>query len=126
MNRNRSLSHIVTIQTQFRDPIAVAAACARLQLPVPTVRTVKLFAAEATGLVVELPQWRYPVVCHTDTGTLQYDNFQNRWGDEAHLHAFLQKYAVEKTKLEARKAGHSASEQLLADGSIRVQIAVGG
>ncbi len=120
------MSHIVTIQTQVRDPVAVAAACARLQLPAPTVRTVTLFMAEATGLVVELPQWRYPAVCHLDTGALQYDNFQNRWGDAAHLHRFLQIYAVEKTKIEARRSGHSAVEQPLPDGSIRVQIAVGG
>ncbi len=73
------MSHLVTIETQVRDPVAVAAACARLQLPAPTVRTVLVFLEEATGLVVELPQWRYPVVCHTDTGTLHYDNFQNRW-----------------------------------------------
>ncbi len=120
------MSHIVTIQTQVRDPVAVEAACARLQLPAPMVRTVKLFSAVATGLVVELPEWRYPVVCHLDTGALQYDNFQNRWGDEAHLHRFLQIYAVEKTKLEARKCGQTTTEQSLADGSIRVQIAVGG
>ncbi len=119
------MSHIVTIQTQVRDPVAVAAACARLQLPVPTVRTVKLFTTAATGLVVELPQWRYPVVCHTDTGTLQYDHFENRWGDEARLHEFLQIYAVEKTKREARLAGHTAIEHALPDGSIRVQIGVG-
>jgi hypothetical protein len=42
------------------------------------------------------------------------------------LDAFLQAYAVEKAKLEARKQGHSVSEQQLADGSIRVQIAVAG
>jgi hypothetical protein len=118
------MSHIVSIQTQVRDPIAVAAACERLQLPPPSVRTVQLFSSEATGLVVELPGWRYPVVCHTDTGTLEYDNFSGRWGDEAHLQKFLQRYATEKVKCEARRAGYSAVEQLLSDGSIRIQIAV--
>jgi hypothetical protein len=118
------VSHVVRIMTQVRDPIAVIAACERLQLPVPSVRTVQLFYVEATGLVVELPEWRYPVVCHTDNGTLEYDNFGGRWGAEAHLHRFLQRYAVEKTKIEARRAGHTAIEQPLADGSIRVQIAV--
>ena len=45
------------------------------------------------------------------------------WGDPKELDRFLQAYAVEKTKLEARKKGHAVSEQLLQDGSIRVQIA---
>ena len=38
----------------------------------------------------------------------------------------LQAYTVEKAKIEARRQGHSVSEQLLTDGSIRVQIAVAG
>jgi hypothetical protein len=32
-------------------------------------------------------------------------------------------YAVERTKIEARKKGHAVTETLLQDGSIRVQIA---
>jgi len=116
------MSHIVQIKTQVRDPAAVAAACARLKLPAPAHKTVKLFSAEATGLAVQLPGWRYPVVCNLATGALQYDNFGGHWGEEAQLHKFLQSYAVEKAKLEARKAGHTATEQQLADGSIRVQI----
>lgn len=119
------MSHLVTIQTQVRDPVAVAVACAVLQLPAPSVRTVRLFATEATGLVVELPGWRYPVVCQTESGQLAYDNFGGRWGDDRHLHRFLQRYAVERTKLEAHKQGHTAIEQPLSDGSIRVEIAVG-
>ena len=118
------MSHIVTIQTKVRDPVAVASACEVLQLPAPSVRTARLFSTEATGLAVELPGWRYPVVCQTETGTLAYDNFGGRWGDDIHLHRFLQRYAVERTKLEARKQGHTAIEQPLSDGSIRVEIAV--
>jgi hypothetical protein len=34
--------------------------------------------------------------------------------------------AVEKARIEAIKRGHSVSEQLLADGSIKVVIQVGG
>ena len=43
---------------------------------------------------------------------------------QVELDRFLQAYAVEKAKLEARKAGHSATEHLLADGSIRVCVQV--
>jgi len=38
------------------------------------------------------------------------------------LDKFLQMYAVEVTKLEARKRGHAVGEQLLQDGSIKLEI----
>ena len=73
------MSHIVSIKTQVKDPQAVQAACRRLQLAEPEHRTAKLYNSEATGLVVELPGWRYPLVCNTNSGELKYDNFQGRW-----------------------------------------------
>lgn len=120
------MSHVVEIKTQVKDVSAVRAACRRLKLPEPQQRIVTLFSAMVTGLAVELPEWQYPVVCDTITGELKYDNYNGRWGQQAHLDQFLQVYAVEKAKIEARRQGHSVSEQLLADGSIRVQIAVAG
>ena len=46
------------------------------------------------------------------------------WGDPRHLDRFLQVYAVEKARLEAHSRGHTVSEQQLADGSIKLTIAV--
>lgn len=115
------MSHIVTIKTEIRDPVAIAAACQRLQLPAPVHRTVRLFSAEATGLAVELPGWRYPVVCQTETGNIRYDNFEGRWGSDAELHKFKQMYAVELTKLQMRRQGQTPCEEMLADGWIRVR-----
>ena len=86
----------------------------------------RLFSATATGLCVQLPGWTYPVVCNLQTGQVQYDNFNGSWGEQAHLNKFLQAYAVEKAKIEARKKGHSVSEARLEDGSIRVTVRVGG
>ncbi len=73
------MSHIVSIQTEVRDPVAVRSACERLKLPQPAHGTFKLFTSTATGLGVQLPEWRYPVVCNTTTGQLAYDNFGGRW-----------------------------------------------
>jgi hypothetical protein len=119
------MSHIVTIQTRIHDPVAVTAACRRLGLAEPVQGTTKLFSAEATGLIVQLPGWQYPAVFDTLTGQAHYDNFGGYWGDQAQLDRFLQAYAVEKTRLEARKRGHTLTEQQLADGSIRLQIVEG-
>ena len=65
------MSHIVTIKTQIRDPAALAAACQRLGLAQPTVGTARLYSWLATGLIVQLPGWRYPVVANVQTGVFQ-------------------------------------------------------
>ena len=120
------MSHIVSIRTQVRDPVAIEAACRRLQLPAPTRGTAKLFTSEASGVIVQLPRWKYPVVCDTSTGDVRYDNYQGRWGEQVQLDRFLQAYAVEKATIEARRKGHSVTEQPLADGSIKLTVHVGG
>ncbi len=120
------MSHIVEIKTEIRDEAAVKAACARLQIPAPEHKTCRLFSATATGLCVQLPGWQYPVVANLQTGQVSYDNYNGAWGEQKHLNAFLQAYAVEKARIEARKRGHSVSETRLEDGSIRVTVKVGG
>ena len=120
------MSHIVTVATEVRDPAAVHAACQRLGLPEPAHGTATLFEGQATGLLVRLPDWLYPVVCDVRTGELRYDNFGGHWGDPAHLDRFVQRYAAEKATIEARKRGHAVAEQALVDGSIKLTIRVGG
>ena len=116
------MSHVVQIQTRVHDPVALAAACRRLDLAEPVQGTAQLFSGEATGLLVKLPGWQYPAVIDTFTGTIRYDNFEGHWGEQSHLDRLLQMYAVEKAKLEARKKGFIVSEQETQDGSILVQI----
>ena len=120
------MSHVVSIKTEVRDLQAVAAACRRLALPEPVFGTSKLFGSEAAGLLVKLPGWLYPVVCDTTNGELRYDNYAGSWGLQEYLDRFLQRYAIEKAAIEARKRGHSVVEQVLADGSIKLTINVGG
>src|SRR6185503_17749667 len=100
------MSHIVQIHTQVRDPVAIDAACRRLNLPESKFGAARLFSGEVLGWQVQLPDWRYPVVCDTALGTVHYDNFEGRWGDPKQLDRFLQGYAIEKARLEARKLGH--------------------
>lgn len=116
------MSHIVTIRTQVRDPAALSAACRRLGLAEPTIGTADLYASHAQGHIVHLPGWTYPVVADAATGQLHFDNFGGAWGSQQELDKLLQAYAVEKAKIEARKAGHSVTEQALADGSIKLTI----
>jgi hypothetical protein len=120
------MSHIVTIQTKILDAVALAAACRRLGLATPTVGTARLFSSQATGQIVLLPGWTYPIVIDTNTGDIKYDNFAGHWGEESQLHKLLQRYAAEKATLEARRKGHSVTETPLPDGSIKLTVQVGG
>ena len=120
------MSYIVAIKTQVRDVNALRAACQRRRLEPPIHGSNRLFTSTVEGWAVNLPDWRYPVVCQTETGDVKFDNYNGRWGDQQHLDGLLQSYAVEKTKIEARKAGHSVTEQALQDGSIKLTVAVGG
>lgn len=120
------VSHIVQIQTEVRDAEAVRAAAGRLGLDEPLEGTVRLFDGEAKGLLLRLPGWLYHVAVDTTTGQVRYDNYGGQWGEPRHLDAFLQAYAVEKAKIEARRRGHSVFERPLADGSIRLTILVAG
>ena len=120
------MSHVVTIKCEIRDPAAVRAACQRLGLPQPVQGTHRLFTNSATGLAVQLPKWRYPAVCDVSTGQVHYDNFKGHWGEQRHLDAFLQAYAVERAKAEARRRGNQVAEAKLPDGSIKLTITVGG
>jgi hypothetical protein len=116
------MSHIVTINTKIHDPAAVSAACRRLSLAEPVQGTAELFSSEATGLLVRLPEWQYPVVIDTLTGTVRFDNFEGHWGNRVELDKFVQRYAVEKARIEATKRGYAFNERVIEDGNIKVQI----
>ncbi|MFN3150475.1 DUF1257 domain-containing protein [Bremerella sp.] len=120
------MSHIVTIQTEVRDLEAIRQATRRLQLPEPTHGEVQLFSERKIGWAIQLRDWRYPVVANLESGRLDYDNFEGRWGKQQELDQFLQRYAVERATIVARKQGHTTTEQPLADGSIKLLIQVGG
>lgn len=119
------MSHIVTISTRITNAAAVAAACRRLFLPEPVHGTAKLYSGQAAGLLVRLPGWRYPAVIDTQMGTIAYDTFDGAWGEERELRRFLQSYAVEVVRLQARQRGLAVIEQQLADGSIKLSIQEG-
>ena len=124
------MSHTVTIKTEVRDAAAVRVACKRLKLPAPVQGKHELYSGEFEGLGVQLPGWQWfghpnPAVFNTETGDAKIDNNDGEWGDRKELDRFLQAYAVEKCRIEARRKGHSVTEQQLADGSIKVTIQVG-
>ena len=120
------MSHVVKIETQIKDIAGVRAACTRLKLKQPEQGTFKLFSGAVTGWAVQLPDWTYPVVCNVTSGDIKFDNFGGRWGDQKELDRFLQAYAVEKARIEARRKGHTVTERKLDNGAIKLTIQVTG
>lgn len=120
------MSHVVKIETKIRDVNAIRQACLRLQLAAPVQGKHELYSSTEIGWAVRLTDWRYPVVCKTESGEVAYDNYNGKWGDANRLHEFLQRYAVEKAAIEARRHGYFSTEMLLTDGSIKLTIHTGG
>jgi hypothetical protein len=116
------MSHIVTITTQIKDSDAIRAACARLNLIAPKLGTVDLYEGSATGWIVQLDGWTFPIVCDIDSGAIRFDNYKGKWGEQSKLDQFTQAYAVEKARIESRKKGYRCNEKSLPDGSIRLTI----
>lgn len=120
------MSHIVTIKTKVTDAAALDDACRRLGLEAPVQGTAKLFSSKATGLIVKLPGWTFPAVVDTASGEVKYDNYNGAWGKQDELDKLLQAYAIERAKSEARRVGHSVTEQPLSNGSIKLVIQLTG
>ncbi len=117
------MSHIVTIKTACKDINAIRAACSVLKLDAPVIGTHKLYNNQtAQGIGVSLPDWRFPIVISQETGEIRFDNYGGSWGKQTHLDAFVQRYAIEKARIEARKKNHSFREETLSNGSVKVTI----
>ena len=87
--------------------------CDRLQLKRPVHRTAKLFSTKATGYCVELPDWRYSVVCDVESDRVHFDNFNGRWGKQRELYRLLRPSPLIRTRLESRRCRHMVTEQSL-------------
>ena len=114
------------METQIRDVNALRQACSYLQLEPPIQGTYELYNSTEIGWGVHLHNWKYPVVFKVEASEAAFDNYEGRWGNPQRLEELIQRYAVEKTKIEARRQGHSVTEQSLADGSVKLTVSVGG
>lgn len=114
------MSHVVSIKTALTDPTVLASACVALGIPAPKLGTFKLYAASKTGIGIQLPGWHYPIVVAAD-GSIDFDNYNGSWGAQEQLDKLVQRYGVEKAKLELmRSRNRFVGERTLEDGSIEL------
>lgn len=115
------MSHIATVKTEIKNLGDLKAACKRLGLPEPQHGTHRLFGNSVTGYGVQLPGWRYPVVCTFENGETRYDNYRGLWGKIEELHKLQQAYAVSAAIRSAQEQGmYDFTETRLEDGSIQL------
>ena len=102
------MSHTMNIEIELHDRQALENACQRLSLTLTEGR-VKFYSTEEEGILVQLPNWKYPI-CIKKNGQVAYDNYNGQWGNLAELNKLRAYYGLEKAKIEARKKGYSVYE----------------
>ena|SRR5579871_6418349 len=110
-----------TLRTRVRDPVVLAAACARLGLAEPTHVSPELNSANLRLVLLGEPA--VPVMIDTVTGLASWQTSADpEAGVFAQLCRLLLAYACEKTRTEARRRGLVIQQHGLPDGSTLITI----
>jgi hypothetical protein len=105
------MSHCTTIDVKMKDITVLKNACKELGIDCVENTNVDFFDGKREhGTKIKLPNWRYPV-CVKSNGEIIFDNYEGNWGDIKELNTLKQRYAVEKTKLVAKKNGYTFTEK---------------
>lgn len=107
------MSHTVTIAVNFRDPEALRAACAEMQVPFAERETVTFHdGATHTGMTVRLPEWQYPIVI-TNPTTVAMDDYNGKWGDRKHLTQLKRLYAAHAAVRSLQRQGYTSVRRVV-------------
>lgn len=105
------MSHISKVKVEFTDLQAVKKAAISLGYPADNKGVVKFYDGNVrSGLTIQLPNWRYPVVfSQTDGGeiSMHSDNYGGAWGAESELDKLKAQYSVEVVVAIAKNMGYS-------------------
>ena len=97
-------SHTTTIKSEFKDNDRLGAAAAAMGGKVLGMGTHKLYSESKTGFGFTLPGWSYPIVCEAN-GSLAFDNFNGRWGNQADLERLKCEYVIATAEQAAMAQG---------------------
>jgi len=107
------MSHTSTVKTMLKDELAIRKACQRLGLTVPIQGVVKLYSTRESGLLVQLPGWKFPIAINLETGVAMYDNYEGVWGKIAELDKFTQAYSQQVAMMQLGADGYTVDESTL-------------
>jgi hypothetical protein len=115
------MSHTTTLKIELTDKNAIQKAGELLAKAGWDVRIVegnevKLFDGTykaKQGIIVKLPQWRYPILIDLEEGKIYYDNYDGRWGDTLYLDLFKTGYNAGKLlKAIEKRYGKTVAKQV--------------
>jgi len=116
------MSHIATVEMKIKDMKVLKKVCEQLGLSTKQVKDYVFYDnTKASGLSIQLNNWRYPIVVKDD-GSIVFDNYNGSWGKVEHLQQLQQAYSTEIAKQQLRKQGYMVKETKLANGKVELLV----
>jgi hypothetical protein len=117
------MSHTVTVKVELKDHTILEKACKKVGAKFKTGRhKIRLYDGSIdVDASIELQGWRYPIGLTSD-GEAKMDNFSGNWGDINQFDRLQQEYAAEVTLQEAANMGYLSSQEMLPDGTIKIEL----
>jgi hypothetical protein len=131
------MSHIATVEVEFRDMDALAKACVKCGVELrQDQKTFKWFGGKISSCdaaIVHPNPKAYEIGVHkTDTGLrIEFDPYMSGYGmqdavafqdNKQGLGKLQQAYAVEVARKQAKRQGFSVREQVQADGRVKLTL----
>ena len=114
------MSHTVSIEAVMTDHSCVQTAAKSLSWQVLPVQEHKLFDSRETGLGIQIPGWKFPVVVQQD-GALKFDDYGGRWGNLADIDKLKQGYTVAVLTKAAQRQGHRVTQRRVGE-TIKLEV----
>lgn len=114
------MSHTVSIEATLTDHGCVQSAAKALNWQVLETKEHALFSSKETGLGIQIPNWKYPVVVKQD-GSLKFDDYNGRWGNLADINKLKQGYTVALLTKTAQRQGHRVTQRQVGE-TIKLEV----
>jgi hypothetical protein len=117
------MSHVATVKVKLKDLTLLGEVCGELQVPCELGQAeVKLYSGGVKAAAsFRLSGWNYPVAVLGD-GTVQFDNYNGKWGATGELHRVLKRYSERITLRQAQRMGAAVQREERPDGSLVLRL----
>jgi len=117
------MSHIATVDIEFKNIQVLKNVCKKLNIKCEEVKNFSFYdGTKKSGLAVHLPNWRYPMIL--DNGKVYFDNYHGNWGKMSEFDKVKDHYGLELSKQQAIIKGYTFHERKTQDGKIQLVINV--
>ena len=101
------MSHTTAVTTDFKNKSALTTACERVGAKIDTaVKSVRLYQGTTQcDTRIDLKDWQYPLAVNTETGKVQFDNYNGMWGKIEEFDKLRQEYSVACVEQEGGEDG---------------------